>query len=374
MRGIHWRSKRGQAIPITIIFIGVIAGAAAISVDVGRVYALRHQAHLATSAAALAAAQSVSNELNQAVEADPTVTPSISTVNVSSPEAAADAVYQQNIKTALPNSGLGGNPTVTIQPITENYLGTLSSTSPQYKALSPDVGMILVEVSASGSTPMYFGRAVGVPTAGVRETSAALVGVQNSLIKKALLPLAIPATGNSTPPTSSADNYSWEKNITVGTSYFVYRGSNGSHEPSLPAGTPSSAIPIKYHNFFGSGNDGILLYGSGSYVTIGSTVGTVSTVRAKRGSSEWNTLSNETPGQTIYLPVGNSDKDHSNITVVGFITATIIAGNGNTGANAGFSFTVTGMGGGLPTSQLTGLGSDPKYAPSFMYQLVSPPA
>ncbi len=373
-----------------VIFMGAIIGAAALSVDVGRVYVLRNQSRAATSAAALAAGQAITQELNQEI-ASGNGTQSIS--NLSPPaKQAATFVYEQNIAHALPNQGLSQAPTVTVRLITTSYLNDL--TSAQQTALQPYLGMVLIEVSDTGTTPMYFGGAVGVPRAKVTPVSAVVVGMQTGVPKNALLPLAMPATGiyttnkgKKTNKTNKTKN-TWEANIPIGTTFFAYRGqdqpgrheskdnnqndgqlndSNGSRVPPLPPGTPSSAIDIEFHNLFGSGNYGILQYRSGAYVDVGGSVST------RHGSSIWNQLSNPTPGETIYLPVGNSTNNKSDrVSVLGFLTATVIAGK--SGANAGFSFTITGISAQLPSTILEGFGSNPNgYAPTVMYRLVSVP-
>lgn len=365
---LRWTDRRGQVLPLTVLFLGVLLGASALVIDVGRVRLLRDQTSAAATAAALMAAQVLTRQLNGEISSSNP--PSIAAVDTATAQQDAVAVYATNMAHALPNSGLGTPASVTIQPITSTYLESLPPNSPQYQALSADVGMILITVSATGTTPMYFGGAVGVPTAQIHEMASALVGLQTGVPTTNLVPLAMPATGDNQTLSLPIPPNDWTNYIARGQSYFAYRGNNGGHVPSEPAGTPSGTIPINFLGLFGAGNDGILSWGSPPYVNLGNAFAGVT------GSAEWNAFTSLPVGKTAILPVGDSvHNGHGTIQVVGFITAKIDAVAGGKGTNAGVVFTIEDMSADVPTATLTGVGSaSASSSATFGYHLVATPS
>ncbi len=360
--------RRGQALPITVLFSALIVGAAALTVDVGRVYVMRNQASAAVSAAVLAAAQTLTHELNLEVAANPTQPPSITTLDTADAIAAGDAVYQSNIKSALRGSNFDQNPTFTFQPVTTQYLSGYSPSSPQYQKWSPYQGMVVVQAVAQGTAPMDFAVMLGVPKSTVTAQSTAMVGLQNGVPTSALLPLAIPASGDDPSASLPIPSNTWEQYIAPGQTYYLYRGnSSGKEDCSFPPGTPTGAIAVSYHNLFGAGNDGALaLNSAGAYVDIGSSV------QGQTGSAEWNTLSSLPVGETVILPVGDSVHNGSgSVQMVGFVTAKVLASNGEQGTNAGFVIQITNVHAATTLASLEGVGSgSSSYSPTFSYRLI----
>lgn len=367
MRGM-FRDRRGQALPLVVLFSGVLVGATALTVDVGRVYVVHNQARAAVSAAALAAAKVITQEVNAEIEANPSTPPSWSTIATGPAEASADAVYQANMKGALPNSGLGQNPTITFLPVTSATLQNYPPGSPQYQSLSADQGMMVVEVKAQGALSMHFGAVVGVPRASVSARAASMIGLQTGMPESALLPVALPASGDSGDalpvPTDK-----WIQYVNVGQSYFLYRGNASGNEPALPPGAPSGTIPVSFHDLFGAGNDGILVYTSGGYAVVGQAIAAVT------GSAEWNTLGSLPANETVMLPVGDSVHNGTgDVGIVGFVTATVVASNGRSGTSAGFILTVKKVYAASTLSSLTGLPtSSSGYSPTASYRLIPNP-
>lgn len=364
----RFRNRRGQALPLVVLFSGVLVGATAMTVDVGRVYVVHNQARAAVSAAALAAAKVITQELNASIAANPSTPPSWSVIATAPAASAADAVYQANMKGALPNSGLGRNPTITFEPVTSTTLQNYPPGSSQYKSLSAYQGMMVVKVAAKGAVSMDLGAAVGVPRSRVTAHAASMIGLETGMPESALLPLALPASGDSGNPLP-VPNDKWLQNVSVGQSYFLYRGSSTGATPPLPPGTPEGTIPVEFQNLYGSGNDGILAYTAGGYAYVGNTIG------QRTGSSEWNTLGSLTPGKTVMLPVGNS-VHHGNgaVAFLGFITATVVASNGRSGTSAGFVVTIKKTYAASTLASLTGLPtSSSGYTPTASYRLIPTP-
>ena len=212
-------SESGQVLPITVLFMGVIIGAAAISIDVAKVSALRNQAQTATSAAALAAAQTLANNVSGAtVLGDPTT--------------AADTVYQDNIRSAIGNNGLNKKPTVTYSLRTQN--GTLISEGSLPTTITVP---IYIHVRAAGTTPMNFGQALGISTAKVDPESTAVVGTQVGIGANSYAPFLLP-------------DESWQ----IGDTYNIIKGS-GVGKNTAPSGTTGFS---NLQNLYTSGTFGWL--------------------------------------------------------------------------------------------------------------------
>ena len=320
-------SESGQVLPITVLFMGVIIGAAAISIDVAKVSALRNQAQTATSAAALAAAQTLAGELQAGSSANGATISS-----PGSPTQEADIIYHSNIETAIPNSGLSTAPTV------EYYLGGGSPVTVLPSSINSNQLPIYITVQANGSTPMNFAAALGVSSAKVKPLATAVVTTQTEASTTGMVPLAMPASA-VLPSSSPYGVGGWDNYLIKGQYFDAYRGSSSGKTPSWVTG----GTPINFHNIYGSGGMGWLANFSSlsqldfeDYNAAGGT-----------GSSYWNNLAayGITPQATVYFPVGNPNpKDNngsnSTIPIVGFVTAKIISVSGQTGTNAGFEFQV----------------------------------
>lgn len=364
--------QTGQSLPIVVLFLGVLFGAIALAVDVGKVYALRNQTSTATSAAALAAAQVISAGLNSQIAGGPSTSSlqlaqSVTTSSCSSSSSsicskavqAADQVYTDNMRGSIPNNNLDTNPTVQI--VVEP---TSSSQSP---------GEIVVSVTtAQGSTSMPFGAVIGVPTAFVQQTAEAAVGLQSSVTFNALLPLMMPDQ-----PKNKFDLYaakpspinSWlSQFIPNTTSLFLVRGSSNS-PPQPPQGSPPGTITVSFHNLYGSGNNGILENSTDPNATVGQTL----MVGGVTGSERW--LPSVTVGQTVIMPVGygyHSGASEDSFPVLGFITAKVdFVTSTTTGSKAGFVVTILDVSADTTATTLEGIGTSATPQPStFGYELI----
>ncbi|NMP24435.1 pilus assembly protein TadG-related protein [Sulfobacillus harzensis] len=367
---IDLKNRRGQALPLVALFSGVLVGATALTVDVGRVYVVHNQARAAVSAAALAAAKVITQEVNAAIAADPSTPPSWSSIATAPAQAAADAVYEANMKGSLPSSGLNQEPTVIFEPVSSITLQNYPPGTSQYNTWSAYQGMMVVQVAARGAVSMDFGVAVGVPRVTVSAHAASMVGLETGVPESLLLPLALPASGDSG-DALPVPNDMWTSYVQPGQSYFLYRGNKSGHEPSLPPGAPSGTIPVSFLNLFGSGNDGILAYTAGGYVQVGKTVA----VHGKTGSAEWNTLGSLPANETVMLPVGDSvHNGNGDVAIVGFVTATVVGSNGSNGTNAGFVLTIKQVYAETPQAALSGIPSTSSgYSPTASYRLIATP-
>ncbi|POB09799.1 hypothetical protein CO251_12925 [Sulfobacillus sp. hq2] len=325
-----WRNESGQVLPITVLFMGLIIGAAAISIDVAKVSALRNQAQTATSAAALAAAQTLARELQSGYNASAN---SDSIQYPSNPTAVADMIYQSNIKTAIPNNGLDSNPVV------HYYLGTSKTPITVLPStITASQLPIYVTVQASGSTVLNFASALGISMANVKPLATAVVDPQAEANTAGMVPLAMPASANL-PLANPYGSDGWDSYLMVSKIYDAFRGSANGGVPSWV----TTGTPINFHQIYGAGGMGwIEMFNSyqqlafQNYIVAGST-----------GSSYWNDLSKYgiVDGATVYFPVANptptSNKgENAVIPIVGFITAKILNVPNTQGTNAGFEFKV----------------------------------
>lgn len=325
------------------------------AIDVAKLSALRNQAQTAVSAAALAAAQVATQELNaQIVQYHPTPITAAIYSNVDSANSpasqAAISVYHTNIMRAIPNQGLSSNPTI-------SYTVTSS-------------GKLLIKVSAAGTTQLSFGRVLGVPLGHVAQSATAEVAGQVGASTQNMLALAFPSVGNSSPPHKSLGSTQWQHNMPPGQSFYAYRGSNGSGTVKPPSGSPSGTEVVKFFNVYGSGNDGHIQLPSNMLTTQSS----VTEDASGTGSSYWKTLSSMKPGTVTTIPIGNSYhlNGRGSISIIGFITVTIdsTSQRSTAGTHAGFVFTVDSLSASTPDQQLVGTNSSSFSIGSFGYSLV----
>lgn len=236
-------SESGQVLPITVLFMGVIIGAAAISIDVAKVSALRNQAQTATSAAALAAAQTLANDVS-------------GTAGSTDPTTAADTVYQDNIRSAIGNSGLNNNPTVTYSLGSPN--GTLIGSLPAKITLP-----IYIHVRAAGTTPMNFGQALGISTAKVDPESTAVVGDQVAIGANSYAPFLLPegdwkvgctyniikGPGDASPPPSNCPTSSSQLVFAPGSFGWLSGTSSALYVAPPNPGIPPTAMPTGAYDY-----------------------------------------------------------------------------------------------------------------------------
>lgn len=348
------KSKSGQVLPVAVLFLGVLVGSAAMAIDVAKLSALRNQAQTAVSAAALAAAQVATQELNgQIVQYHPTPITAAIYSNVDSANSpasqAAISVYHTNIMRAIPNQGLSSNPTIT-------YTVTSS-------------GKLLIKVSASGTTQLSFGRVLGVPLGHVVQSATAEVAAQVGASTQNMLALAFPSVGNSSPPETSLGSTQWQHNMPPGQSFYAYRGDHGTGTVNPPSGSPSGTEVVKFLDVYGSGNDGHIQLPSNMLTTQSSLADASGT-----GSSYWKTLSSLKSGTVTTIPIGNSYhlNGGGSISIVGFITVTIdsTSQRSTAGTHAGFVFTVDSLSANTPDQQLVGTNSSSFSIGSFGFSLV----
>ncbi|WP_242823867.1 pilus assembly protein TadG-related protein [Sulfobacillus thermosulfidooxidans] len=385
MKEIHeLKPTSGQALPIVILFMGLIIGAAAVTIDYGKVSALRNQAQSASSAAALAAAQVIANEINADLSSSNTSV----TINLANAENTAKAIYAENMNTAIAHSSSLNSCYVSISLTPEKSSG--KDKNQEKKDKNQDSGddnqnsqqltvyldsPIYVQVSSSGTTPLNWGSLLGIPTAQITPKAMAEASIGSSV----LVPLLLP---------------DWQNYWFKGSQYAVYRGSGDSS--AKPSWTQTENISpchiIAYHkqnqnngDSSTSGCNNSVFYGNGEFGWIKTDnqsskannnnlyVGDV--VKFSTGTEQWKqeldpkkTIRPLSPGQVVILPVaypysdkekqdnGNASSDKTDnkdksAQIYGFITATINyinppAAAGKDGSDnqsetdIGFSFTV----------------------------------
>ncbi|WP_171822738.1 pilus assembly protein TadG-related protein [Sulfobacillus thermosulfidooxidans] len=358
------RDTKGQSLPIVILFMGLIIGAAAITIDYGKVSALRNQAQSASSAAALAAAQTLAAEINGEVSSSNSNTQGYVNVPLTNPTTVAQKIYQENIKSAIAHSNSLNTCTVTY------YIGSLN---PQDKVSSNPSSIqlginspIYVQVTSSGTTTMNFGSALGIGSANITPKATAAATIQFKISNGLVLPLLLPVSN----PLSSTGN--WQNYWRDGEVYAAYRGDGSGNVPSWTTGIASTNI-IAYHKSWKSLGDGCsksAIFGDGGFGWYNNNeyaslqVGEV--IKGKAGSNEWqHALASINPGQTVVLPVayphsydqntesGNKCPNDSakTVEIYGFVTATIDSvhdthdsvnnmNNTNGEPDVGFSFTI----------------------------------
>ena len=323
LRGL--KNSSGQSLPLVILFMGLIIGAAALTIDYGKVSALRNESQAATSAAALAAAKSLDQSIGNPITFNSSNSSPSVLLNSNELEAVytqANTVYQDNIRHAISHTSSLGTLVLTYS---ETPTGPTQSFNQSSSSSSSSVTLTLplyIHASASGATPMNFASALGFSQAKVTPESTAQLDVDTSAVNNGnFVPLGMPLTSTYT--------------YTPGTQYTVIRGSDRSSNSS------SSTNICFAHGYPGS-------YGSGSFgwldlptnvLNVGESLGTP-------GSSEWNILSQEgvVASRLVMFPlVGQATGSGSGVKVVldGFITARIDAVDPNSnGSHSGFTFTV----------------------------------
>ena len=332
-------SESGQVLPITVLFMGVIIGAAAISIDVAKVSALRNQAQTATSAAALAAAQQMVSQINGEVVQGAS-TGSISTTG---PTAAAQEIYKSNIATAIGHSSNLNNCQVSY------YVGSTLQPSASFTLSSLTVP-VYVRVTAEGNTPMNFGAALGISSALVKPEATAEVVPQSEISTNSMLPLLLPATAGHVAnlPLSSTTINTWSIYWQTGSEYAVYRGNGTSSPPSWTSVVSRNNI-ISYHKNGVGGGSGIFGDGSFGWISgLSTTLATGSNVSVVPGAAGWRTrLANVAAGQLYVVPIANPVTFHgekSTSTILGYATITIDEVNNSVSnggdSNLGFAFTL----------------------------------
>ncbi|OLZ08395.1 hypothetical protein BFX06_06105 [Sulfobacillus thermosulfidooxidans] len=338
------RDTKGQSLPIVILFMGLIIGAAAVTIDYGKVSALRNQAQTATSAAALAAAKALSSDLSNGYNA----TNGTYTINPQNPTNVADQVYSQNIRSAIANSGLS-NP-----PIVKYFLGGSSTAVATLPSQLVSTNFpIFITVSASGTTPMNFGSALGIPVAKVKPLSTAEVGFQAEVSTSGMVPLGLPAGPIADLPIQNPDGPTgWDSYLTVGSKFFVYGGNQSGNGPAEQPGVTY----IQLQNAYGSGLMGWLY--SKKYLPSELSIPSLN-LQPQTGSCSWAQMLNRSslpsdscsfgqyiqPGQIVYFPVVNpnpkaNNGQNSTLPVVGVVTAQILTDPSGSGINTGFELKI----------------------------------
>ncbi len=320
------KNSSGQSLPLVILFMGLIIGAAALTIDYGKVSALRNESQAATSAAALAATKSLEGSLQTGsatgsftVKSNGSITfsslPATITLNLSNVYSQANTVYQDNIRHAISHTSSLGTLVLTYSETPTGPTQSFNQSSSSATLTLP----LYIHASASGSTSMNFASALGFAQAKVVPKSTAVFDADTSAVNNGnFIPLGMPNT------------YPYQP----GTTYYAYRGDNGNMSSS------SSPIPIMFLGIYGSGSDGWLALG-GPMLTVGSSAGTP-------GSSEWNNLFGEgvVASRIVMFPLVDAQTStiHGNngqVQLDGFITAKIdVVDPNSNGSHSGFTFTV----------------------------------
>ncbi len=307
-------NSSGQSLPLVVLFMGLIIGAAALTIDYAKVSALRNESQTATSAAALAAAKSlipsgtVSGEIT------------LSSTQLDRASFEANTVYQEDIAHTIHHTGLG-NVTLTYSvgkpsnpPETATQLSQSSITAPIY-----------IHASASGTTSMNFGAALGISAASVRPESTAVFYADTSAVNNSnFIPLGMPNTHTYSP----------------GQTFYAYRGDSGNGNSP-----PTTPTPIKFLKIYGAGADGWLQLNQ-QILQVGTSL---NQAKGTAGSKLWHSLPIK-QGDIVIFPVivdttnGKYKQLHGangTVPLYGFITAKIDAVNPKSeGSHAGFTFTV----------------------------------
>lgn len=349
-----FRDTKGQSLPIVILFMGLIIGAAAVTIDYGKVSALRNQAQSASSAAALAAAQTLATEINAQISSSNSATQGYVDISLTNPTTLAQKIYEKNIRTAIAHSNSLNTCTVTY------YIGSLNTqdkvssdlSSIQLTINSP----IYVQVTSSGTTTMNFGNALGVGTAKITPKATAEDVIQFQISNGLVLPLLLPVSN----PLSATGN--WRNYWSDGAVYAAYRGDGSGYVPSWTSGIASSNV-IAYHKSgktSGTGCSKSGIFGDGGFGWYNnkkySSLKAGEVIKGNAGSNEWrHALAFLNPGQTVVLPVAypytydqnasskqNCPNDSAKtVEIYGFVTATIDSVHDTHGEpGIGFSFTI----------------------------------
>lgn len=345
-------NSSGQSLPLAVLAMGLIIGVAALTIDYGKVLGLRNESQTATSAAVLAAAKSLDQSLTgssgQISFSSSSGTIAVALPDLQTADTQANQVYQDNILPAISHSSNLNTVTLTYS---ESLTGSYQSAQQFLQSHSSGIQLPLyIRASASGSTTMNFGSALGIPSAQVKPVSTAVLEADTqAAVNSNFVPLAMPNTTTYTP----------------GSQFYAYRGDNGKgHAP------PSSPTPIKFLRIYGPGSDGWLTL-SGSVLTVGSSGGIP-------GSSEWNDLSGKgvNPSRIVIFPMADPQTStihgrNGQVQISGFITAKIDSVDPNSeGSHAGFTFTVLSdtVENDVPASPSTAIQSSMPYW--FYYSLV----
>ncbi len=329
-------NSSGQSLPLVVLFMGLIIGAATLTIDYAKVSALRNESQTATSAAALAAAKSLERTLQQQYGGSngsitftlPSGTISVSSSDFVSAYNQANTVYQDNIRRAISHTSALGTLVLTYS---ESPTGKVESANELLTTNSTITLPLYIHASASGATAMNFGSALGISAASVRPESTAVFYADTSAVNNSsFVPLGMPLNQCNGQPTS----------YTPGTLFTVTRVAGKNHT------CPSSPTTID----FGPHGSGSYGHGSFGWLNLAGNVLTVGESAGTPGSSEWNILQTEgvTSSRIVIFPVVNGHLTGHNgqVKLYGFITAKINAVNLNsqgklaTGNNAGFTFTV----------------------------------
>jgi hypothetical protein len=303
--------------------MGLIIGAAALTIDYAKVSALRNESQTATSAAALAAAKSLvsSGPVSGGIKL------SLQQLNgVNGALSEAKTVYQEDIAHTIHHTGLGNLKLTYSVGKPSNPPETAAQLSQQSIA-NPITVPIYIHASASGATSMNFGAALGISAASVRPESTAVFYADTSAVNNSnFVPLGMPNTHTYSP----------------GQTFYAYRGDSGNGNSP-----PTTPTPIEFFKIYGSGSNGWLQLNQ-QILQVGTNLNFP--VKGTPGTSPWNFLPIQ-EGDIVIFPVANKQASSINgntgtVPLIEFITAKINAVNLNsqgkpaTGKNAGFTFTV----------------------------------
>ena len=359
-------NSSGQSLPLAVLAMGLIIGVAALTIDYGKVLGLRNESQTATSAAVLAAAKSLDQSLTgssgQISFSSSSGTIAVALPDLQTADTQANQVYQDNILPAISHSSNLNTVTLTYS---ESLTGSYQSAQQFLQSHSSGIQLPLyIRASASGSTTMNFGSALGIPSAQVKPVSTAVLEADTqAAVNSNFVPLGMP-----TDP--SGNNTCFPQSYLPGSTYFAYRGDSGGNTP------PASPMPIKFLGVYGPGTDGWLKL-SQKILQVGANV---MYVKSKSGSSPWNRLPFQA-GDRVILPLvyvkkdtcttKSNDSPHGQVKLTGFITAKIDSVDPNSeGSHAGFTFTVLSdtAENDVPASPSTAIQSSMPYW--FYYSLV----
>ena len=314
-------NSSGQSLPLVVLFMGLIIGAAALTIDYAKVSALRNESQTATSAAALAAAKSLvsSGPVSGGIKL------SLQQLNgVNGALSEAKTVYQEDIAHTIHHTGLGNLKLTYSVGKPSNPPETAAQLSQQSIA-NPITVPIYIHASASGATSMNFGAALGISAASVRPESTAVFYADTSAVNNSnFIPLGMPNTHTYSP----------------GQTFYAYRGDSGNGNSP-----PTTPTPIKFLKIYGAGADGWLQLNQ-QILQVGTSL---NQAKGTAGSKLWHSLPIK-QGDIVIFPVivdttnGKYKQLHGangTVPLYGFITAKIDAVNPKSeGSHAGFTFTV----------------------------------
>lgn len=285
---VNWMANRqGQSLVTMVLFLGVLVGATAATIDVGRIQYTKNALQTSLSASALAGAKYIADQYNSSMQSDPSLVSSPTTYCASYASGGSNQAALQSAVNAVFNDNQGSHaPAVTAT-------ATAVTSNGAFQACE-------VTTSSRQSLPLLFGAAVGVPKSQISQVAHGEAYAPNATLESSTR-LGLPSQGNPVYSSSGTPTYqSW-----FGDGTFLF---NPNAYKQLANGYWAG---VYANNSSGS-----------SYVT--------GPASAESGKTVWPTSKGISVGDVLSFPVFSSPVFASNgtvkgVTVDGFISFKVTA-------------------------------------------------